>query len=72
MTNKNLAPEIKPINTGITQYNTKQSKYDNAAKLSARSIILGPSGSGKTVLLTNLILDGYRKCFLESISSARL
>ena len=47
MTNKNLAPEIKPINTGITQYNTKQSKYDNAAKLPARSIILGPSGSGK-------------------------
>ena len=29
MTNKNLAPEIKPINTGITRYNTKQSKYDN-------------------------------------------
>lgn len=63
MTNKNLAPEIKPINTGITQYNTKQSKYDNAAKLPARSIILGPSGSGKTVLLTNLILDVYRNCF---------
>ena len=53
MTNKNLAPEIKPINTGITQYNTKQSKYDNAARLLARSIILGPSGRDKTVLLTN-------------------
>jgi DNA replication protein DnaC len=63
MTNKNLAPEIKPINTGITHYNTKQSKYDNAARLPARSIILGPSGSGKTVLLTNLILDVYRNCF---------
>ena len=63
MTNKNLAPEIKPINTGITQYNTKQSKCDNAARLLARSIILGPSGSGKTVLLTNLILDVYRNCF---------
>ena len=52
MTNKNVGPEIKPINTGITQYNTKQSKYENAAKLPCRSILLGPSGSGKTVLLT--------------------
>ena len=51
MTNKNdknVGPEIKPINTGVIQYNTKQSKYDNAAKLRARSIILGPSGSRKT------------------------
>ena len=62
MTNKN-GPEIKPINTGKIQYNTKQSKYDNAAKLPCRSILLGPSGSGKTVLLTNLILDVYRNCF---------
>ena len=52
MTNKNdknVCPEIKPINTGITQYNTKQSKYENAAKLPCRSILLGPSGSGKQV-----------------------
>ena len=53
MTNKNLGPEIKLINQGVKEYHTRQSKYDNAAKLPARSIILGPSGSGKTVLLTN-------------------
>ena len=56
-------PIIKPINSGITEYHTKQSKYDNAPKLPCRSIILGPSGSGKTVLLTNLILDIYKNCF---------
>ena len=69
MTNKNdkNGPELKPTNTGIIQYNTKQSKYVNAAKLPCRSILLGPSGSGKAVLLTNLILNVYRNCFLESI-----
>ena len=75
MTNKhdkNVGPEIKPINTGITQYHARQSNYDNAAKLPCRSILLGPSGSGKTVLLTNLILDVYRNCFLEFISSVLL
>ena len=74
MVNKNdkNGPEIKPINTGITQYNTKQSKYETAAKLPCRSILLGPSGSSKTVLLTHLILDVYRNCFLEFIYSALL
>ena len=75
MTNKNdknVGPEIKPINTGVIQYNTKQSKYDNAAKLPCRSILLGPSGSGKTVLLTNSILDVYRNCFLEFIYAVLL
>jgi hypothetical protein len=61
--NKNNGPIIKPINTGITQYHTKQSKYDNAAVLPCRSVVLGPSGSGKTVLLTNMILDIYKNCF---------
>ena len=61
--NKNNIPIIKPINSGITQYHTKQSKYQNAPTLPCRSIILGPSGSGKTVLLTNLILDIYKNCF---------
>ena len=61
--NKNNSPIIKPINTGITEYHTKQSKYENAAKLPCRSVILGPSGSGKTVLLTNLILNVYKNCF---------
>ena len=28
-----------------------------------RSIVLGPSGSGKTILLQNMILDIYDKCF---------
>ena len=28
-----------------------------------RSILLGPSGSGKGVLLQNMILDIYKKCF---------
>jgi hypothetical protein len=60
--NKNN-PIIKPINTNIVQYHTKQSKYENSAKLPCRSIILGPSGSGKTVLLVNMILDIYKNCF---------
>ena len=61
--NKNNAPIIKPITTGITQYHTKQSKYENAARLPCRNIILGPSGSGKAVLLTNLILNIYKNTF---------
>jgi type IV secretory pathway VirB4 component len=65
--NKNNTPIIKPITTGIIQYHTKQSKYENAVTLPSRSIILGPSGSGKTVLLTNLILNVYKHCFQEFI-----
>ena len=54
-------PEIKPIQT--VEYESKQSKYDQCGKLPIRSIILGPAGSGKTVLLVNMILDIYKKCF---------
>ena len=54
-------PEIKPIQT--IEYESKQSKYEQCGKLPIRSIILGPSGSGKTVLLVNMILDIYKKCF---------
>ena len=54
-------PEIKPIQT--VEYQSKQSKYEQCGKLPIRSIILGPSGSGKTVLLVNMILDIYKKCF---------
>ena len=74
MTNRNdkNGPEIKPINTGVIQHNTKQSNYDNAATLPCRSILLGPSGSGKAVLVTNLILDVSRNCFLEFIYSVLL
>ena len=54
-------PEIKPIQT--IEYESKQSKYEQCGKLPIRSIILGPSGSGKTILLVNMILDIYKKCF---------
>ena len=32
-------------------------------KLPIRSIILGPSGSGKTILLQNMIMNLYDRCF---------
>ena len=55
------APKIEPIK--VTEYESKQSKYNHCGRLLIRSIVLGPSGSGKTVLLTNLILDVYKCCF---------
>ena len=54
-------PQIKPIK--VTEYETKQSKYEMVPSLPVRSIILGPSGSGKTILLQNMVLDIYRDCF---------
>ena len=54
-------PQIKPIK--VTEYETKQSKYEMVPNLLVRSIILGPSGSGKTILLQNMVLDIYRDCF---------
>ena len=54
-------PQIKPIK--VTEYETKQSKYEMVPNLPVRSIILGPSGSGKTILLQNMVLDIYRDCF---------
>ena len=54
-------PTIKPIR--LKEYEVKQSKYNVAAKLPVRSIILGPSGSGKSILLQNFILDIYKDCF---------
>jgi len=56
-----MFPEVKPIKT--KDYTSKQSKYEVAAKLPIRSIILGPSGSGKTILLQNMVLDIYKGCF---------
>ena len=50
-----MFPKIEPIK--LKTYTSKQSKYQQAAKLPTRSIILGPSGSGKTILLQNMILD---------------
>ena len=55
------AVEIKPIK--ITDYQVKQSKYEICGKLPIRSILLGPSGSGKTILLQNMIMNIYDKCF---------
>ena len=53
--------DIKPIQT--KQYEVKQSKYEACGKLPIRSIILGPSGSGKTILLQNMIMNLYDRCF---------
>lgn len=55
------APKIQPIK--MDNYTSSQSKYDHAAKLPTRSLVLAPSGGGKTVLLQNMILDIYRDCF---------
>ena len=54
-------PNIKPIK--LKEYEVKQSKYNVVSKLPLRAIILGPSGSGKSILLQNMILDLYDKCF---------
>ena len=59
MTDK--APVIKPIK--VKEFEFKQSKYKQCGSLPVRSILLGPSGSGKGVLLQNMILDIYKKCF---------
>ena len=55
------APVIKPIK--VKEFEFKQSKYKQCGSLPVRSILLGPSGSGKGVLLQNMILDIYKKCF---------
>ena len=54
-------PKVQPIK--LKEYSSKQSQYDQCAKLPMRSIVLGPSGSGKTILLQNMILDIYEGCF---------
>ena len=53
-------PQIKPIK--VTEYETKQSKYEMVPNLPVISIILGPSGSSKTILLQNMVLDIHRDC----------
>ena len=55
-------PVVKPMR-GTKEYTCKQSKYEIAAKLPMRSVILGPSGSGKTILLQSMITDIYAGCF---------
>ena len=56
-----LVPTIEPIK--VKQYEVKQSKYNQVARLPTSKILLGPSHSGKGVLLSNMILDIYRGCF---------
>ena len=55
------APKIQPIK--MDNYTSSQSKYDHAAKLPTRSLVLAPSGGGKTVLLQSMILHIFRDCF---------
>lgn len=54
-------PEIKPIK--VKQYDVKQSKYEQVGQIPVRTILLGASGSGKGILLQNMIMDIYDKCF---------
>ena len=53
--------EIKPYKS--TEYISDQSKYNIAAQLPMRSLIVGPSGTGKSVLLHIMIMNIYRGCF---------
>ena len=55
------APNIKPIK--MEEFSSTQSKYEHAAQLPTRSLVLAPSGGGKTILLQNMVLDIYRDCF---------
>ena len=55
-------PIVKPMK-GTKEYTCSQSKYEIAAKLPMRSVILGPSGNGKTILLQSMITDIYAGCF---------
>ena len=54
-------PNIKPIK--VKQYDIKQSKYEQVGSIPVRTILLGASGSGKGILLQNMIMDIYDKCF---------
>ncbi len=53
--------QIKPIK--ITDNQLKQSRFDTCGTLPIRSILLAPSGSEKTILLQNMIMNIYDKCF---------
>ena len=54
-------PTIEPVN--VKQYDVKQSKYHQCGTLPIRSVLLGPSGAGKGIVLQNMIMDIYDKCF---------
>ena len=54
-------PVIEPVK--VKQYEVKQSKYSQCGQLPIRNILLGPSGAGKGIILQNMIMDIYDKCF---------
>ena len=59
---KTTTPSLKQIQ--LKKHTCTQGHYgDIVPKLPMRSILVGPSGSGKTVLLTNMVLDIYKRCF---------
>ena len=48
----------------LKEHTCKQSSYnDIVPKLQMRNMLVAPSGAGKTVLLTNMVLDIYKRCF---------
>ena len=57
---------MKPIkikNYTTQEYTQKQSKYEEAPKIPFRMLLLAPSNSGKTVLIQNMVIDIYDRCF---------
>ena len=59
-------PSLKPVQ--LKEHTRTQGHYgDTVPKLPMRSMRVGPSGSGKTVLLTNMILDIYKRMFFTSL-----
>ena len=57
-------PKVTPIQ--LKEYTCNQTRYgDIVPKLPMRSVLVVPSGAGKTVLLTNMVLDIYKGCFLR-------
>ena len=55
------SPTIEPVK--VKQFDVKQSKYHQCGTLPIRSVLLGPSGAGKGIVLQNMIMDIYDKCF---------
>ena len=55
--------EIKPA-ANQKQFQVKQSKYKHLCEnLPTRALLCDPSGSGKTVLLQQMIMNLYDRCF---------
>jgi len=58
-----MKKEIQIKNYTTQEYTQKQSKYEDAPKIPFRALLLAPSNSGKTVLIQNMVIDIYNKCF---------